>query len=162
QASAFDDLQHVLPHLDWVVPTWLNLQGTNLDLKDAYNDRVFNYIRRSKPNVAIVPVLQNASMGKWDGEGLARLLASPARRKNLINGVTAFVSSHHLQGITIDFEQLPDTSYSDLAVFMKELSRGFSPKGWVVVDAAPFDDDDWPFTALAPYVDYTLLMAYDQ
>jgi cellulose synthase/poly-beta-1,6-N-acetylglucosamine synthase-like glycosyltransferase/peptidoglycan/xylan/chitin deacetylase (PgdA/CDA1 family) len=160
--APFDDLQHVLPHLDWVMPTWLTLQGPNLDLKDAYNEHDFSYIRRTKPGVAIVPVLQNASLGNWDGAGLARLLADPARRKKLISGVTAFVASHRMQGVTIDFEQLPDSSYRDLAQFMKELSHSFAPNGWVVVDAAPFDDDDWPFAALAPYVDYTMLMAYDQ
>src|SRR5215472_17633997 len=60
QISAFDALRHALPHLDWVMPTWLNLQGSNLDLKSAYDDRVFSYIRRTKPGVAIVPTVQNA------------------------------------------------------------------------------------------------------
>src|SRR5690348_8477409 len=41
QASAFDALRHALPRLDWVMPTWLNLQGPNLDLNSAYNDHVF-------------------------------------------------------------------------------------------------------------------------
>src|SRR5215472_3112692 len=42
--AAFDALRHALPHLDWVAPTWLALQGANLDLKPAYDsldDRMF-------------------------------------------------------------------------------------------------------------------------
>src|SRR5258706_9615556 len=45
QASAFDSLQHALPRLDWVVPTWLSMQGPQLELKSSYNDRVYTYIR---------------------------------------------------------------------------------------------------------------------
>ena len=162
QESAFDSLQHALPRLDWVVPTWLNLQGPHLDLKSAFSDRVYNYIRANKPSTAIVPVVQNAALGKWDGPGLAKLVQDPARRGALVNALVGFVAAHKLQGIVIDFEQVPAVAYPDLQRFLREISSQFAPRGWVVVIAAPFDDSSWPLTAFAPYVDYTLLMAYDQ
>ena len=162
QASAFDSLQHALPHLDWVVPTWLSLQGPNLALKSTYSDRVYNYIRANRPGVAILPVVQNATLGKWDGGGMAKLLADPARRKALADGLTGYVGAHRLQGAVIDFEQVPASGNGDLQLFLKQVSSQFTPRGWVVVIAAPFDDESWPLRALTPFVDYTLLMAYDE
>jgi cellulose synthase/poly-beta-1,6-N-acetylglucosamine synthase-like glycosyltransferase/peptidoglycan/xylan/chitin deacetylase (PgdA/CDA1 family) len=163
--AALDALKHALPHLDWVVPTWLNLQGPNLDLKPAYDsfdDRMFNYVRRTKPGLAIVPSLQNVELGKWDGPGLARLLADAKHRTALVKGLTDFVGKRKLQGVTVDFEQVPDSAHSDLGLFLKELAASFMPRGWVVVIAVPLDDDSWPFAQYAPFVDYTLLMAYDE
>ncbi|MGH6870172.1 MAG: polysaccharide deacetylase family protein [Rhizomicrobium sp.] len=157
-----DSLKAALPALDWVMPTWFDMAGPNLDLKDNFNPAIYGYIRRNKPSVAIVPTVQNASLGKWDGPGLARLLADRARRKVLVDSLTALVGSHKLQGLTIDFETLPNKAHGDLAAFLKELTTAFRPHGWIVVVAAQFDDDDWPFAQYAKIADYTVLMAYDE
>ena len=42
------------------------------------------------------------------------------------------------------------------------MSAAFAPHGWIIAQAAPFDDDDWPYQAYAGIVDYTMLMAYDE
>ena len=73
-------------------------------LKDSYDKRVYMLIRRSKKTVAILPVVQNATLGKWDGIGLAKLLADPQRSSALIKQLGTFVQSHKLQGIVVDFE----------------------------------------------------------
>jgi len=161
-ATAYDAMRHALPKLDWVMPTWLSLQTPGMTFKPAYGIALANYIRHTKPGVAIVPVLQNATLGKWDGNGLAQLLADPARTRQLVADVTKFVGANKLQGVVVDFEQLPENSYANMLQFLKQVSASFRPHGWIVVSAAPFDDDAWPFAAAARTVDYTLLMAYDQ
>ncbi|HEX3810882.1 MAG TPA: glycosyltransferase [Rhizomicrobium sp.] len=161
EPSAFDSLQSALPGLDWVIPTWLSLQGPDLTFKTSYDRHVYDLVRK-KPSIAILPVVQNATLGKWDGPGLAKLLADPARRTTLIANLTGFVALHRLQGVTVDFEALPQTSYKDLGTFLKALTAKFSAHGWIVAMAAPFGDDHWPFAAFARAVDYTMLMAYDE
>ena len=42
------------------------------------------------------------------------------------------------------------------------MSAAFAPHDWIIAQAAPFDDDDWPYQTYADIVDYTILMAYDQ
>lgn len=160
--SAYDDLKASLPRLDWVMPTWMSLTGPDATLATRFNKHVYGLVRRNKPGAVIVPVIQNAAQGKWDGPGLARLLADPARRTNLVNGITAFVAQHRLQGVTVDFEEVPESAYGDMERFLKELSTEFSERGWVIAVAAPFDDSRWPFKTIASTVDYTILMAYDQ
>ena len=162
ESASYADLKHALPKLDWVMPTWMNLQGPDLTLKTAFDAHLYKYIRHAKQNVAILPTLQNASFGQWDGPGLAKLLADEQRRTQLVGGVAAFVAEHKLQGVTVDFEEVPDSAHKDLATFLRELSAAFAPNGNIIVMATPFDDDNWPYATYARLIDYTLLMAYDE
>jgi cellulose synthase/poly-beta-1,6-N-acetylglucosamine synthase-like glycosyltransferase/peptidoglycan/xylan/chitin deacetylase (PgdA/CDA1 family) len=162
EASAPLSLKFALPKIDWLMPTWLALQGPNLALKTAPDPRLIAEVRGTKPNLVILPVLQNSTLGKWDGPGLARLLSDQARRDALVRKLVAFVATYKLQGVTVDFEEVPQGAQSDLASFLKEMSAAFAPRGWIVVMAVPFDDDHWPYAGYAKIVDYTLLMAYDQ
>ncbi len=160
--NTFASLQRALPSLDWVVPTWLTLSGPDMTLAQGYDHKVDKYIRDNKPGVAILPSLQNAANGKWDGPGLGRMLAQPERRKRLIAQLADFIAQKKLQGIVVDFEDIPVGSRKDLKSFLKELSATFSPNGWVVVLATPVGDDTWPFEQMASVIDYTMLMAYDE
>jgi cellulose synthase/poly-beta-1,6-N-acetylglucosamine synthase-like glycosyltransferase/peptidoglycan/xylan/chitin deacetylase (PgdA/CDA1 family) len=162
EASAPLSLKSALPKIDWLMPTWLALQGPDLNLKSIPVRPFLAEIRGSKANLAILPVLQNATLGKWDGPGLARLLADEARREDLLQELIAYLAANKLQGLTVDFEEVPASAHADLASFLKELSAAFAPRGWIIVMAAPFDDAQWPYGAYAQLVDYTLLMAYDQ
>ena len=162
EPSAYDSLQAALPRLDWVVPTWLALQGPNLDLKPLFDQHVYDLIRKAKANVAIVPVVQNSTLGKWDGPGMAKLLADPKRRAKLVNDLAAYTALHKFQGVVIDFEEMPPESYGDLGLFLKQLSAKFTPNGWAVAITALLADDKWPFAELARDADYTMLMAYDE
>lgn len=162
QDTSFPALKRALPRLDWVIPTWIALQGSNLDFKTSFSPHVFNYIKKTRPGVAVLPVLQNATLGKWDGPGLATLLDNPQRRTQLERQLISFIGTNRLQGLTIDFEELPPASYADLKLFLEELTKQFSTRGWVTAMAVPFDDDKWPYETFAGIVDYTMLMAYDE
>ncbi|HEY1710928.1 MAG TPA: glycosyltransferase [Rhizomicrobium sp.] len=167
EADAKDSLKVALPQLDWVMPTWLTLHGPNLEFKDSFDARakeVYDLIRSSKKNVAILPVIQNATLGQWDGAGMAKLLSDPARRKALEQEIAGFLTQHKLQGIVVDFETMPDTDevHGAMAAFLTELRTSFRKNGWVVAVASPFADDAWPFQQFARLSDYTILMAYDQ
>ena len=160
--GSYDSLKHALTHLDWVIPSWLSLNGPNLDFKVNIDRRSINYMRARKPGVAILPTLQNVTQGKWDGPGLAKLLSDPPRREKLAGDIVTVLAANKLQGVAIDFENVPKASHPDLENFLTRLSQLFAPHGWIIVQAAPFDDPDWPYKAYAQIVDYTVLMAYDE
>ncbi|MBN9544021.1 MAG: glycosyltransferase [Alphaproteobacteria bacterium] len=160
--ASFDSLKHALPHLDWVIPSWLYLDGPNLDFKTNIDSRSLNYMRAHKPGVAILPNLQNITQGNWDGPGLAKLLADPARREKLAQNIVKVLAANKLQGVSIDFENVTKATHPDLEAFLTRLSQLFAPHGWIIVQAAPFDDNDWPYQAYSQIVDYTVLMAYDE
>ena len=159
---SWPSLRRSLKHLDWVVPSWIALDGPALQFKTRLDRRALDFIRTTKPGVAIVPMIQNATSGKWDGPGLARLLADRARSDRLLNQIVQFVAANRLQGVTVDFEDVPQAAHKDLEDFLSRLSAAFAPHDWVIAQAAPFDDDQWPYQTYANIVDYTMLMAYDQ
>lgn len=155
-------LRRSLKYLDWVVPSWLTLSGPDQKLSITLDEKALRYIRTHKPGVAILPMIQNAEGGNWNGPGLAALLADPARQQGLVDAITGFLAQRHLQGVMIDFENVPDSAHGDLAVFLRRLSAAFAPHGWIIAQAAPFDDSSWPYQTYADSTDYTVLMAYDQ
>ena len=160
--NSYPALKRVLPHLDWVVPGWLSLSGPSMDLKTDIDERALAYMQATKPNLPILPMIQNAVEGKWDGAGLARLLADSAARAARLSDIVAFLENNKFQGLTIDFEEVPPKAHKDLETFLSEISAAFAAHGLVIVLAAPFNDDSWPYTAYARIADYLLLMGYDE
>ena len=162
EPSAYDSLRVALPKLDWVMPTWVSFQGPGLVLKDGFNQRVYDLIRRNKRSVAILPVVQNATLGEWDGDGMAKLLADRTRRNAMVKQLTDYLSQHKLDGVVMDFESMPQNADGDYAVFLRDLRAACKPHGWIVVLASPIANDKWPWADFARDVDYMMVMAYDE
>lgn len=160
--TSYASLRRELPKLDWVVPSWMSLHGSNMALDTNLDVKSLEMIRREKPTVAILPMLQNAIEGNWDGAGLARLLADPALRQVRISQICQVLSANKLQGLTVDFETVPPGAQKDLQSFLTEMSKAFAPHGWVIVLAVPFDDTAWDYAAYSKTVDFEMLMGYDQ
>ncbi len=158
----YPDLKREAAKLDWFVPAWMNLQGKDLQFAHSVDKRAMTAIAHAKPNIAILPLVQNASNAVWNGSGTAELLADPLRRHILVRGIANYIAANKFQGTVVDFEGLPESAYPDLGAFLTELRTAFAPRGWLTVVATPFDDDNWPYTDYAKIVDYTLLMAYDE
>ncbi|QRP65354.1 glycosyltransferase [Rhodanobacter sp. FDAARGOS 1247] len=160
--SSYSSLKRSLPQLDWVIPSWMSLSGKDMALHTSVDAKAINLIRKQKPSTPILPLLQNAVDANWDGPGLARLLADPARRQARIGEIVAFVAANHFQGVTIDFEDLPESAQPDLKAFLGELNDAFDPHGWGIVLSVPFDDASWDYAGYADIVDFVVLMAYDE
>jgi cellulose synthase/poly-beta-1,6-N-acetylglucosamine synthase-like glycosyltransferase/peptidoglycan/xylan/chitin deacetylase (PgdA/CDA1 family) len=160
--GSYASLRRELPKLDWVVPSWLSLQGPDMALKIDLDTRSLDLIRREKPTIAILPMLQNAVGGNWEGAGLQRLLADPAARHVRIAQIVEFLGRNKLQGVTIDFETVPAAAQPNLREFLTEMQQAFAPHGWGIVLAMPFDDPSWDYAAYADIVDFEMLMAYDE
>ena len=163
---SWPSLKRSLKDLDWVIPVWATLDGPDLKFRTWIDRRGLDYMHANKPGVAILPIIQNASAGKWAGAGLARLLADRARSDALLDQIVAFVAANKFQGVTIDFEwdgaKVPKGTQKDLQDFLSRLSAAFAAHDWIIAQAVAFDDDDWPYQTYANIVDYTILMAYDQ
>ena len=159
--NAYPALKQALPHLDWLVPGWLSLEGPDMELKSDVDTQVLRYLQTTKPDIPILPMIQNAVEGKWDGKGLAKMLADPTARTAHIEAMVAFLDKYKFQGLTIDFEEVPAAAQKNLQAFLTELNAAFAGR-YVTVLAVPFADDSWPYAAYANIVDFMLLMAYDQ
>lgn len=147
--------------IDWVAPTLLSLtpHGRLVTSDDAPLRRV---ITNSLHHPLVVPVLQNAAAGRWDGEGTARLMHDPRRRRVLIGQIADSLQRTGDGGIMFDFENLPAASLPDLVQLVSETRAVLAPRGKLVSVTMPIDDPRWPARALARASDKLVLMAYDE
>jgi peptidoglycan-N-acetylglucosamine deacetylase len=134
---SWPSLKRSLKNLDWVVPSWMSLDGPELQFQTRLDRRALDFIRATKPSVAILPMIQNATLGKWDGPGLARLLADRGRSDRLLDQIVKFVGDNKLQGVTVDFEEVPVSAHKIWKIFSPACRRrsrrmtGSSPKQWL-------------------------------
>jgi len=162
QDASWPSLKRTLQNLDWVVPVWITLDGPDLKFRSWLDKRGLDFMHASKPSVAILPMIQNVTLNKWDGAGLAKLLADRTRSDQLLDQIVGFVAVNKFQGVTIDFEEITPNAHKDLEDFLSRLSAAFAPHDWIIAQAAPFDDDNWPYRIYSDIVDYTILMAFDE
>jgi len=163
--SSYESLKRNLDHLDWVVAEWSHLQNdlnaSNPIVTDVHIPAL-NWIRVTRPEVRVLPMVQNLIDEQWQGDLLARSIADEPHRQKLINALTTFVQDNKFGGVCVDFEEPPTAAQGNLLTFMQELHSTFAAKGLLVVQAVPFDDPDWNYKAYAAASDYLILMAYDQ
>jgi cellulose synthase/poly-beta-1,6-N-acetylglucosamine synthase-like glycosyltransferase/peptidoglycan/xylan/chitin deacetylase (PgdA/CDA1 family)/spore germination protein YaaH len=159
--SSYASLKRNLDHLDWVIAEWSHLQDTTNGASPLATDvdaPALNLIRQTRPQVQVIPMVQNLIDEKWD----SGLVSDEASRQRLISALTNFVETNKFAGLCIDFEEPPVATQPALLSFVQELHAAFAAKGLLVVQAVPFADPDWNYKAYAAANDYTMLMAYDQ
>ncbi len=161
--SSLASMRQNIDRLDWVVPEWIRLSGNPddplvLDIKEEALD----FVQRTKPEMPVLPLLQNYNSEQWNPEILTRSISTEQQRQRLIAAILQSVTKYKFGGITIDIEEVPAASQGDLFLFMRELRAEFQPRGLILAQAVPFDNPDWNYKAYAGVTDYLMLMAYDQ
>ncbi len=163
--SSYASLKRNLDQLDWVITEWAHLQE-NSDASSPLVTQVdapaLNLIRLTRPQVRILPMVQNLVNEKWNSDLLARSVGDEGARQRLVNTLLQFVTENKFAGICVDFEEPTAATRPNLLTFMQELHAAFGAQGLTVAEAVPFDDADWDYQAFSLASDYLILMAYDQ
>lgn len=163
--SSYASLQRNLDHLDWVVAQWAHIvdaspnQGpiaTEVDIK------ALNLMREKRPQISILPMLQNLDNEKWRPDILARAVGDEPSRQKLISTLLQWVTDNKFAGICVDFEEPAAEAQPHLLTFMQDLHSAFQQRGLIVTQAVPYDDPEWNYRAYAAADDYLMLMAYDE
>ncbi|MDS4070385.1 MAG: glycosyltransferase [Candidatus Competibacter sp.] len=163
--SSMSSLKQNLDSLDMVIAEWLHLAAEDGSLRE--NDpirttHVVDYIRTHRPDLSIVPLVNNWNGHEWEGAKLARMLANPAARARTIEQLIAYVERQHFAGVSIDFEEIAPKAQPDFQRFMAELYTGFHPRKLTVSVNVPASDPAFDYRRLANNADYLILMAYDE
>src|SRR6185436_17974825 len=141
--SSYASLERNLDQLDWVVAQWAHLvdsKNGSSPLGIELDAKALNLIRERRPQTSIIPMVQNLSDEKWEKDLLAQAVADEDSRQRLIAALSQFVEQNKFAGIAVDFEEPTKETQPNLLRFMQELHAAFQPRGWVVVQAVPFDD----------------------
>ncbi|EXI81787.1 MAG: Poly-beta-1,6-N-acetyl-D-glucosamine synthase [Candidatus Accumulibacter appositus] len=163
--ASMSSLKENLGSLDTVIAEWLHLASEDGTLRE--NDplrtaHVTDYIRARRPDLTLVPLVNNWNGHEWEGAKLGRMLAEPAARKRTIEQILAFVESHRYAGISIDFENMAARAQPDFQRFMAELYAVMHPRKLLVSVNVPAADAAFDYRRLVRNADYLILMAYDE
>ena len=164
--SSLASLKQNINALDWIVPEWIRLSGDAkdplvLDIDQGAKEAL-DFIQRNKPEMPVLPLLQNYKNEHWNSDILVRSINTEDHRRQLIASLLQTIEQYKFGGITIDIEEVPPASQTDLFTFMMELRAEFQTRGLILAQAVPFDNPDWNYKAYASVTDYLMLMAYDQ
>ncbi|MBM6577919.1 glycosyltransferase [Microvirga sp. SRT01] len=155
-------LQRNISQLDWLVPGWLSITGPQHQVTLFPDARGRAIIAGAARRPKVLPMVQNALNGEWDGAGAAALMRDPTARKTALDRIEALLVQTHADGVFFDFESLPDTVHPYYRRFLTEARARFAPRNWVVSIAVPAADPAWDLAAYAKVADKLFLMAYDE
>ena len=161
--SSYTSLKQNYEQLDWIVPEWIRLSGDeNNPLIPDFDEKAQKFIEQNKPNLLILPLVQNYKNEDWNADILVKTIATEESRQKFVNALLETVEKNKFGGLTIDLEEVPASSQMNLFKFMESLHGEFQKRGLILAQAVPFDNSDWNYQAYANVTDYLMLMAYDQ
>ncbi len=148
-----------LAHLTHLLPEWFVIQNAKGDIDDQSDETTVAIARQG--NLPIIAMLTNYRDG-WQSEDVRRILGSAELRRTLIDNIVSNLQEHKFQGINIDFEELKKPDSESLVGFMSELKARLGPRGFLVTEDVPVDDDAYDLKRLAAINDILLPMVYDE
>ena len=160
--SSAASLERHVEQLDWLIPGWVSVTGPNHTITVFRDSAGRTILNRATHRPAILPMVQNALNGNWDGPGIAAMLADPKLRSAFLDRLVPFLAANNAAGAFFDFEELPVSAQPNYRLFLGEAKARFTPRGWVVAIAAPVGNEDWDLPAYAKVTDKVFLMAYDE
>jgi cellulose synthase/poly-beta-1,6-N-acetylglucosamine synthase-like glycosyltransferase/peptidoglycan/xylan/chitin deacetylase (PgdA/CDA1 family)/spore germination protein YaaH len=155
-------------NLTHLIPEWLHLKkdGQTLDAQDwnpaQHPDNATVVKIAREHDVRIIPILNNADGGKWDGERAHLLLNDPERQEVLAASLRDWLLRNKFQGVNLDLENLRRADYARLPDLLRALGEALHPSGLSVSLEVEAGDHGAPLAEVAPLCDFLVLMAYDE
>jgi cellulose synthase/poly-beta-1,6-N-acetylglucosamine synthase-like glycosyltransferase/peptidoglycan/xylan/chitin deacetylase (PgdA/CDA1 family)/spore germination protein YaaH len=173
--TSMSSLKENIKNLDVVIGEFLHLENADGSLTEESKDNpdgpneekaVTEFIRSTRPDLKIFALVNNfngpADARKWESEKLDRMLSSREARAHCIAQLLNYANEHDFAGISIDFENVLDSSQPGLIQFANEVAAALHPAGREVAISLPVSNDSFDYRKLSAPVDYVILMAYDQ
>ena len=148
--------------LDWIIAADAQVNTANQSLisdPDA-KLRALTAGRLHRPRQLLM--IQNLSNEKWDGQGMASLLADGRRADALVSATLAAVQKDGWQGAVFDIENMPDSALPAYLVFLERAHARFAKAGLPLALTVPAGEPAWDLARFSHATDYLILMAYDE
>ncbi|GAU78035.1 glycosyl hydrolase family 18 protein [Fusibacter sp. 3D3] len=155
QATPFE------PGIDVISPTWFNLNIDGIIINSA--DLAYTEFVKDQ-DVELWGLFKNNFSPKWT----KTLLNSDAYQKKAVAQMLMYAAIYELDGINLDFENIYLEDQDALSRFVKELAQVTGEYNQVIsMDVTrPKGSDTWSKVydrrTLSQFVDYMILMAYDE
>ena len=142
-----------------ISPTWFHITDTEGAVSSLAD---IAYVQWAHQNGCKVwPLFSNS----FDKAITHAVLSSTAKREKVIRQILSFVDLYDLDGINIDFEEVPKEDGPAYVQFVKELSLFLKQKG-VTVSVDMYVPKPWTEhygrAEIGKYIDYLIIMGYDE
>ena len=158
-ASAASLARHV-DEIDWLIPGWISITGPNHKVTSFADPRGKAIISHAAHRLKLMPMVQNALDGGWDGPGISALLHDPAQTRATLDRVARLLAENQASGVFFDFEELPPEAHHAYQAFLRQAHARLP--GMTIAIAVPVADSGWDLKAYARVADRLFLMAYDE
>lgn len=148
--------------IDWVMPGLLTVYGPDHRMSITHDAHFQAIVAASGHRPKILPVLQNARNGLWDGSGAAHMLQSRSARRRLLDDLTRYLVETRAQGVVFDLEDLPAAAQPAYRAFLAEAHARLAPHRLLLTVSVPVGDPDWNLRLYARIADRLFLMDYDE
>ncbi|MEI9964344.1 MAG: glycosyltransferase [Caulobacteraceae bacterium] len=153
--------QHI-GQIDVLAPAWITPDGSRGLLKVAKDPQTNLLLAKAQHAPSVMPVIQNAHDGLWDGPLANQIILNPAARQAMVSNLVALAKTRGYSGYVFDFESLSPEAMKAYPALVQEANQALNPLGREVWVTALFGDDSQPLEALQSASDTLVLMAYDQ
>lgn len=165
--GALDSFVRHAKSLTHVYPTWIQVRPDGQDiLTTDWNPRTSPTTNAlvaaaRKNGVRIVPVVSNATEGRFDSDRIEQMLA-PANSQRVMDRLVSFVQTNQFAGLQIDFELMTPSQIARLTPWLAQLRSRLNAQGKELSITLEVGMSDHDIKALADAVDYAAIMAYDE
>ncbi|KHK03531.1 glycosyltransferase [Desulfovibrio sp. TomC] len=163
--ASLSSLKKHIGNLDILIPEWLHMVDGDGTIREDSPDKTreaLRFIRSSRPDLPIMPLVNNFIDMTWRGDLLARMAASSEARARVVAALLDFVRKNGFAGVSLDFEDVPPKAQKNYLRFVTELSTAFHNEKLAVSINVPAEDPAFPYRAIAEQVDQVIIMAYDE
>jgi peptidoglycan-N-acetylglucosamine deacetylase len=181
--ASYSSLKQHVQQIDLLFPEWLHVDSSSPTLFGIDNESHHSYpivdrntfhdpddLGRIKRTVQmardteIIPHLNNYNSATqvWDG-GVGKLIANPQNRADLRAQIVRFlVAFPTYRGLSLDFENLPDSAMADYTTFIAELYSDLRGRGLVLYVTTAAGTDSAILKSIAANSNGIVLMNYDE
>lgn len=161
--TSLPDLQKNGHNLNTIYPEWFFIDTVTNTLQTRIDSAGLATMRQL--GLSIQPILNNFHSGSkndFDGKLLNRILHDNVFQKKFIDQLADTLLHYHFGGINIDFEEIAETNNEYLNSFQQHLYDKMHSHNLKVSMDVQAMNSDYDLDFLQRYVDYFILMAYDQ
>ncbi|WP_322924913.1 glycosyl hydrolase family 18 protein [Paenibacillus campi] len=151
-----------LPGVNVLSPTWFEMMDSKGNVRSKADMEYVNWAHNR--NKQIWALLSNG----FDADRTTAALATFENRSRIISQMLAYARTYRLDGINIDFESVHTSDGRNVVQFIRELKPLARQYNLILsMDVTPKSNSElWSKfldrRALAPSLDYMMLMAYDE
>lgn len=163
-ASA-SSLHEFVSNIDVVVPDWLSLNEEGTGALFDLSERTMEVVRlreMAHPDLKIIPLLTNYSDGRWDGEKLRRLMASPSQSATFADQLVTGLQANNWQGVTLRFSGLTADDRAAHLQFVSALASALNPHGLGLQHVVNIEGGALDPTLFVDLVDRIILEAHGE